>query len=277
MRNNGDRFQTTPDVSHDQPVGTTLEFVVPTDFVELPSNGVFYPAGHALHGQQQIEIKHMTAKEEDLLTSQTLIKKGIAIDKMLQSILVDKRINIENILSCDRSSIMVAARITGYGKDYEFKLSCPSCTTKADLNYDLSTAVINNGKEHEEGEVEYLPDGTFVVTLSKTGYQVQMKLITGKDERTLFELNENRKRKNLPESASTDQLRMSVVSVNGISDQKTLDRFISTIRAMDAKFLRTMYRKVSPSLEMKTEFVCPSCSYTQEVDIPLTAEFFWPK
>ena len=70
---------------------------------------------------------------------------------------------------------------------------------------------------------------------------------------------------------------MSVVSVNGISDQKTLDRFISTIRAMDAKFLRTMYRKVSPSLEMKTEFVCPSCSYTQEVDIPLTAEFFWPK
>ncbi len=279
MRNNGDRFSTTPDVPHDQsnPQTTTLDFVVPTDFVELPSGGAFYPIGHPLHGQKEIEIRHMTAKEEDLLTSQTLIKKGIAVDKMLQSILVDKRINIDTILSCDRSAMMVAARVTGYGNEYKFNLNCPACSTKNEVSYDLSTSVVNTGRKHEEGEVEYLQDGTFIATLPKTGYRVQMKLLNGRDERTLFELNENRKRKNLPEASATDQLRMSIVSVNGITDQQTLDRFISTVRAMDAKLLRTIYRKVSPSLDMTTDFVCSSCSHTQEVDIPLTAEFFWPK
>ena len=279
MRNNGDRFSTTPDVSHDQsvPQGTTLDFVVPTDFVELPSNGVFYPVGHILHGQQQVEIKHMTAKEEDILTSQTLIKKGIAVDKMIQSILVDKRVNVDSILTCDRSAIMIAARITGYGDEYKFSMSCPSCATKSDINYLLSSSKINFGKSHSEEEVEYSQNGTFIVTLPKTGYRVEMRLLTGRDERTIFELNENRKRKNLPDAASTDQLRMSIVSVNGITDQQTLDKFISTIRAMDARILRTMYKNVSPSLDMKHEFVCSSCSYSQEVDIPLTAEFFWPK
>jgi len=280
LRNNGDRFQTTPDVPHDQTIpntSTTLDFVVPTDFVDLPSNGVFYPVGHLLHGQQQIEIKHMTAKEEDLLTSQSLIKKGIAIDKMLQSIIIDKRINVDNLYSCDRSALMVAARITGYGEDYNFSLNCPSCGTKSEIIYKLDTAVISNGKNHEDGEVEYLNDGTFVITLPKTHYRVQMRLLTGKDERTIYDLNENRKRKNLPEALSTDQLRLSIVSVNGVSDQQTLDRFIITLRAMDAKLIRTMYKKVSPSLDMKTDFVCSSCSHSQEVEIPLTAEFFWPK
>jgi hypothetical protein len=230
-----------------------------------------------LHGQKELEIKHMTAKEEDLLTSQTLIKKGMAIEKMLQSIVVDKRLNVENIFSCDRSAMMIAARVTAYGNEYEISLTCPSCSTKSQIVYDLSTAVVNTGKNHEEGEVEYLQDGTFVVVLPKTGYRVQMRLLIGKDERALFEINENRKRKNLLEAAATDQLRMSIVSVNGISDQQTLDKFISTLRAMDAKLLRTMYKKVSPSLEMKTDFNCSSCSFVQEVEVPLTAEFFWPK
>jgi len=219
----------------------------------------------------------MTAKEEDLLTSQSLIKKGIAIDKMLQSVVVDKRINVDNLFSCDRSALMVATRITGYGEEYSFSLTCPSCSTKAEAKYSLTSALINYGKNHNEGEVEYLQDGTFVITLPKTGYRVQMKLLTGKDERTIYDLNENRKRKNLPEAFSTDQLRLSIVSVNGITDQQTLDRFISTLRAMDAKLIRAIYKKVCPSLEMKMDFVCSSCSHSQEVEIPLTAEFFWPK
>lgn len=279
MRNNGDRLTASPDVSHDQSTATTntLDFVVPTDFVELPSGGIFYPVGHSLHGQQQIEIRHMTAKEEDILTSQTLIKKGIAVDKMIQSILLDKRINVDTILTCDRSAIMVAARVTGYGDDYKFSVSCPVCEKKDDIAYKLSSSKINTGKNHEEGEVEYLDDGTFIITLPKTGYRVQMRLLTGKDERTLFEINDNRKRKNLLEAAATDQLRMSIVSVNGVSDQQILDRFISTIRAMDARLLRTMYKKVSPALLMQHEFSCSSCAHSQEVEVPLTAEFFWPK
>ncbi len=280
MRNNGDRFQTSPDVPHDESAPSTtatLDFVVPTDYVDLPSGGNFYASNHLLNGKEQIEIRYMTAKEEDILTSQTLIKKGIAVDKMLQNIIVDKRINIDSVLSCDRSAMIVASRITGYGPEYKFQINCPSCNSKNEINYDLSTSVVNNGKNHEDGEVDYLADGTFVVTIPKLNYKVQMKLLSGKDEKFLFELNENRKRKNLLESAATDQLKMSIVSVNGISDQQTLDRFISTLRAMDAKYLRTMYKKVSPSLDMKYDFSCSFCSHSQEVDIPLTAEFFWPK
>ena len=70
----------------------SLKFITPTEFVELPSKGHFYPPDHTLHNQEMVEIRHMTTKEEDILTSVTLLKKGIALDRMLESILVNKKI-----------------------------------------------------------------------------------------------------------------------------------------------------------------------------------------
>ena len=95
------------------------EYKSPTEMVDLPSQGYFYFDGHPL-SSGKIEIKYMTAKEEDILTSQNLIQQGTVIDKLLESLIVDKSVKLDDLLIGDKNAIMVAARILGYGKEYEF-------------------------------------------------------------------------------------------------------------------------------------------------------------
>ena len=105
----------------------TLSFVVPTEFVDLPSAGRFYPPSHPLHNKEHVEIKYMTAKEEDILTSQSLLEKGLALDRLISNLLVNKKINVDSLLVGDKSAILIAARSSGYGADYETDVGCPSC------------------------------------------------------------------------------------------------------------------------------------------------------
>ena len=110
---------------------------VPTEFVELPSQGIFYPAGHPLQNQKTVEIRYMTAKEEDILTSRSLLKEGVALDRMLQNLLVSKNININTLLVGDKNALLVAARRTGYGADYETNVTCPSCGNTDEHSFDI--------------------------------------------------------------------------------------------------------------------------------------------
>ena len=117
----------SPPPSVMQEGGSGFSFVVPTEFVELPTGGRFYGEGHPLHGQDSIEIKQMTAKEEDMLTSRTLLKKGVALDRVIQSLIVDKRIDPDSLLVGDRNAIIVAMRVSGYGGEYNTTVACPAC------------------------------------------------------------------------------------------------------------------------------------------------------
>ena len=116
-----------------------LNFVAPTEFVELPSKGLGYASDHPLSGKDVIEIRYMTAKEEDILTSATLLKKGIAVDRFMQNIICDSNINIDDLLIGDKNAILIAARASGYGAEYETQIQCPNCATKAELTFDLSS------------------------------------------------------------------------------------------------------------------------------------------
>ena len=129
--------QNTPD----QP----FSFVVPTEFVELPSKGAFYPVGHPLHNQTTIEIKQMTAKEEDILTSRSLLKQGVAIDRVIQSVIIDRSIDVSSLLIGDKNALVIASRVSGYGNDYNTTVTCPNCETKQDYSFDLNMAQITNG------------------------------------------------------------------------------------------------------------------------------------
>jgi hypothetical protein len=138
MRNNEDRLgppvmEDTSAASVQQPTvpqTAGLQFVSPTEFVDLPSGGKFYPEGHPLHGKDTLEIKFMTAKEEDILTSKSLLKKGVAIDRMLQNLIVDNNVKLDYLLSGDKNAILIVSRISGYGSEYAVRLSCPACSQK---------------------------------------------------------------------------------------------------------------------------------------------------
>tara|TARA_R110000744_G_scaffold284252_1_gene395587 strand:+ start:652 stop:1515 length:864 start_codon:yes stop_codon:yes gene_type:complete len=254
----------------------TLNFTTPTEFVDLPSKGLYYPESHPLYKQESVEIKYMTAKDEDILTSKSYLKKGIAIDRLLQNVIVNKSIDVNSLLSGDKNAVIIATRTTGYGSSYQTKVACPSCGEAGQIDFDLDEESKMKGMEEVEG-VEDNNDGTFVSTTPRGKIAVKMKLLNGSAEKKLLKLTTNKKKNNQPESILSDQLRMSIVSVGGQEDQMMINMFISSLPASDAKYLRRVYSKKMPNIELKHDYECQSCGHEQELEVPLTSDFFWPK
>ena len=136
-------FEEDPTVDPSSPADFSaqdnLGWVTPTEFISLPTQGAFYPEGHPLCNVESIEIKYMTAKEEDILTSESLIKKGIALDRLLQSVMVDKSIPLNDLLVADKNALLIGTRITGYGPAYETNVTCPSCSSVTEYEFNLES------------------------------------------------------------------------------------------------------------------------------------------
>ena len=263
----------------DKQVSNPTEIATPVQLVDLPSKGLFYPKDHPWYGKETVEIRFMTAKDEDILVNKSYIQKGVVLDKLLTSLLLDKRVNLDSILLCDKSALVVAARITGYGSEYIVDMSCPSCSKASKHTFDLElfSNEFPDDEKLQSCETSLTEDGTFVIELPKTKYSVEFKLISGADEKRLAQLAETKKKQNLPDSSLTDQMKQYIISINGETEKGTINKFIDTMPAFDAKFLRRMYNIVSPSVNNKQEFSCSNCGESQEVEVPLTTTFFWPE
>jgi len=250
-----------------------FSFVNPTEFVELPSKGLFYPEGHPLHNQTVIEIKHMTAKEEDILTSETLLKQGLAIDRLVRSVIVDRSINPDTLLVGDKNAVLIASRITGFGPFYEVGISCAACAEQNEVTVDLNDLGFSKSGDSVSEAVE----GGYKVKLPSTGIEIVFKLLTSKDESNISKTVEARRKKKQLENFSTLLLSSIIVSANGVTNRQQLDRLPEILPLVDARFLREEYDKVKPDIDMTFDFECSSCSHRGEVGLPMTAEFFWPK
>jgi hypothetical protein len=251
-----------------------FSFVVPTEFVELPSQGRFYPESHPLHGQDSIEIRQMTAKEEDMLTSRTLLKKGVALDRVISSLIVNKAIDPDSLFVGDRNAIIVATRVSGYGNIYETKVTCPNCSTTQEYSFDLNQANIYDGSEARDLGVQTNDDGTFNVTLPRTGVDVQFRLLNGRDEKSFLSgLQSDKKTKT--EKNITRQIAAIVVSLNGDSSMQAKQYFIDNVPSIDSRHLRLAYRLAAPNVDLTQHFECVECSHEQDMEVPLSADFFW--
>ena len=285
MRNNEDRLGTKSIDGHAPPQtkeaqsGASFSFSTPTEFVELPSGGRYYPEEHPLHGKGEIEIRHMTAKDEDILTSETLIKKGIAVERLLKNVLVDKSIDVKSLLVGDRNALVIATRITGYGEEYHTQMVCPSCARTVEQKFDLSvSSVYHADKEDvEEHNIEATPSGTFMLTVPASDARLEVRLMNGYDEEYLTKQSEINKKNKLQESTLTDQLRRMIVSVNGDDSNKMKSAFIEHMPARDSRHLRMAYQKIVPDIRLAQEFTCASCGHAQELEVPFTVDFFWPR
>ena len=248
-------------------------FEIPTESVPLPSRGLAYPSDSPLYGQETIEIRAMTAREEDILTSRALIKKGTVITTLLQSCLVDKRIDVTKMLSGDRNAVMVALRITGYGTDYTAEVDCPNCGTKSKQSFDLSSLPI---RPLEISPVDPASN-TFECMLPVTKKSVKFKFLTGADEEEILVVQERKKKAGaMTDNLVTTKLQYSIIAVDGKTDKNLISTFIRNMPARDSLTLRQFIDKNEPGIEMKSYMDCPSCSETSEVRMPLGATFFWP-
>ena len=241
--------------------------------VPLPSRGVIYPQESNLLGKELLEIKPMTAKEEDILTSRAYIKSGTVLSKLMKSCLIDKNINPDDLISGDRNALMVAIRVTGYGADYEVEVDCPECGAKNKETFDLSQLKI---KRLEIEPVEF-GQNLFEVELPVTKKVVRVKFLTGKDERDMMITSERKKKSGFKgETSVTDRLLRSIVSVNGITDKNKINFFVKNIPARDSLALRKFLDKNEPGVDMKGWLTCSSCHEESEVRLPMGASFFWP-
>jgi len=283
MRNNLDRLGLdTKKPQQDDIAGATgLTFVTPIEIVDLPSRGVFYPEGHPLHNKDTIEIRYMTAKDEDTLSNQSLLKKGMALEKVLQDIVVDKSINMDTLLVGDKNAVIVAARKSAYGADYQTKVTCPSCGKVQGYEFDLNICNVKDPISDEELEEEGIirtEDNTFVIQIPIYKVPVELKLLTSKDENFISsKVREAQLAKKEMDSILSLQLRLMIKSINGLSDPKVLNEVVSMLPAKDSKAIRQAYVKIAPNMDLSHDFECRSCSYETRLEVPFTSDFFWPK
>ena len=256
----------------------TLSYVTPTEFVELPSRGKFYPSDHPLHNKEVIEMRFMTAKDEDILTSPALLRNGLAIDRLIENLIVDSNVNVNDLLLGDKNAVILAARISGYGEQYNVNVTCPNCQASIEHEFDLSEIPHQNGTipEDDNENVYLTPEGTFVAKLPKSQFSVEFKLLTGQDEDYLEKVALKTKKLKLPEASATNLLKRLVVSVNDVTVTSEINNFIDNMPAQDARFLRACVATVTPNVDMTQEVECSSCGTVSEMAVPFTSEFFWP-
>ena len=215
----------------------------------------------------------MTAREEDILTSRALIKKGTVITHLLQSCLVNKAINCLLMLSGHRIAIMTAHRMTRYGYRYEVEVDCPDCGERSKQAFQLADLPINRL------EIEPVAEGAnlFEYTLPVTKKKVRFRFLTGEDETNITIMMERKKKQGVTaDTLVTTRLQHAIVSIENITDKSKINHFIRNMPARDSLELRTFIHKSEPGIEMKSWMDCPSCLEHAEVRLPLGASFFWP-
>jgi len=247
----------------------------PTEIIPLPSRGLLYPEGNPL-AEGVIEMKYMTAREEDILTSQNLIKQGVVLDKLFESMIVTP-IDYNDLYVGDKNAIMVAARILGYGKDYVVEVEDPfSPGTKQKLTIDLT--------EIEHKEVDYglfqsrknefdfeLPNSKRVVTFRLMTHRLEKEI-----QSEIKATNKSFARSGIDKELTT-RLKHFIIAVDGEAGRATINNFVDNeLFAADSRALRQYMKSISPDLDLTYTFISDTTGEVKELDIPMGISFFWP-
>jgi hypothetical protein len=275
MGRNSDRLgiDNKPESAEAPPTMSPLNFVAPTELVDLPSKGLGYPENHPLNGKEYIEIRYMTAKDEDTLSNQSLLKKGIALERVLENIIVDANISPLSLLVCDRNAIVIQARATAYGADYDAVVSCPKCATKNQMSFDLRTPKIEGGLKEDNIDVKYIGEGLFETKMPGTKFTVRFRLANGEDENRIMEMAIAGK---TVDFGAVEQYKKMIKSVEGFTEEEVIHSYVDNMIVTDASHLKKCLKDCTTSIRISETLTCKNCSNEQEVDVPFGTDFFWP-
>jgi predicted RNA-binding Zn-ribbon protein involved in translation (DUF1610 family) len=245
---------------------------IPTEEIELPSQGRYYPEGHPL-STGKIILRYPTAKDEDTLTSRNLIQKGTVVDVFLKSLVVDKTINLDDMLLGDKNALVIASRIMAYGKEYPVEVKCPSCGAMNTINIDISEL---QPKEIEG--FEKISGNEFEIALPASKANIRFKILSQHDDKEVDSiLKQTKKSISMQTSPEiTTRLRVAILSINGNEDRMEIKRFVDSMLTLDSKALRDEIGRLSPDIEMNFPFQCEECGYEERMNMPLGINFFWP-
>jgi hypothetical protein len=251
-------------------VSTEAKSSFPTEIVELPSRGLLYPENHPL-ASGKIEMKYMTAKEEDILTNQSYIKQGVVLDKLFQSLIVTP-VDYDDLLIGDKNAVMVASRILGYGKDYETEVINPS-GTKQKVAIDLTKL-----SDKEIDETLYTRGvSEFELTLPASKRMVTVQLITNRIQKKIDTELKGLAKLKQQDSTLTTMLKHIIVALDGDRDQTKIRKFVdSELLAIDSRAIRTYVKSITPDIDLSYEFISEEDGEPFRGTLAIGLDFFWP-
>jgi hypothetical protein len=246
------------------------EFKFPTEVIDLPSKGLIYPESSPL-SSGAIELKYMSAKEEDILTNQNFIEKGIVIDKLLQSMIVSK-IDYNELFLGDKNAILVAARILGYGAEYNVEIT-DKYGKKIPVKINLSS--LENKKINESLFTKGKNEFDFILPQSKV--TITFKFLTHGDENKIEQEIKGLKKAFPNESFDiTTRLKHQIVAINGDSRDESIRYFVDNMLLTDSRVLRKYINEITPDLDMKFSYEDSKGDIVEGVSIPMNINFLWP-
>jgi len=259
-------------ITHAQSDASKQEAKYPTETIPLPTKGWFYAEGNPL-SSGEIELKQMTAREEDILANQDLMRKGKVLDKLLESLIINKAIRQEEILVPDKNAIFIAIRRLAYGDAYPVTITCPQCAEANKVTINLANM------KFKEFDFSKYPKGenSFPFRMPDSGKTVTYKLLNQLDEQSIDAELANLKK--ISKEASGDltvRLKYVITSVDGNPDKTNIRKFIDTLKAKDSLAFRRHIRENNPDLDRGFEFKCDNCSCERRMDMPIEASFLWP-
>jgi len=247
----------------------------PIEIIELPSKGRLYPKNNPL-SKGTLELKYMTAREEDILASQNLIRKGVVLDKLFEAVVVQDDVNINDIFVGDKNAILLATRVLGYGPNYEVEVTDPFTGELQKVTIDLSKIQI---KEVDFSKLN--PENIYEFTLPESKTPIKFKLLTHKDEvdinGEIQALQRLQKDKNGASHEISTRLRHMIVEVDGNAERGYINKWVmNQLRSIDSRALRNHVKEISPDVDLKFEFTSDLTGETEALDIPFGAGFFYP-
>lgn len=258
-----------------------LDLPVYEELVELPSRGLLYREDHPLYGKTHVEIKQVSGKEEKILTNKDYIKSGVALTSFVKSLLLDedlkKSSNFDDLVDADRTAIILAARVSAFGADYDVDITCPSCFTKHEYTFDLLDCKKNAGffdlPEEEKDGIEYLGGGLFRFTLPTSGLSVVTKVSTQNIASKIEKLTATNK--------TIDFATLFVDLVHKVNDvdlsKEQKSQVHDALKLSDIWAFKKILKKISPVFSLEQEWKCVNCELEDEMEAPITSRFLFPK
>jgi hypothetical protein len=249
------------------------QYGFPTEVLSLPSQGLLYPEDSPLRSGT-IDVKYMTAKEEDILTSQNLITQGVVIERLLQSVIATPGVKLDDLLIGDKNALMMGTRILGYGKDYPVVIADPETGEQVETTIDLTTI-----KEKKVDESLFQNGNNFEFELPNSNRKIGFKLLTHKDETEIDKILKSLEKAEKITGISTEittRLKYQIQSIDGDKEQKTIDNFVDNeFLSLDVRAYRKYVSSLTPDMDLTFDYTSGNGNTTQ-VAVPLGLDFFWP-
>jgi len=245
---------------------TDPDLMTSYEIVKLPSKGLFYK-----NGISEVNVEYMTSKDEDLLTTPSLIENGTVLDILLKRKIKTKGIVPDDLLAGDRNAIILFLRSSSYGPEYSVQVPDPRTNVSFKTKVDLLKLRYKKVKGQPDGE------GYFSVKIPMRKKTVKFRLLTSGEETMLFNQAEAHKEAYNQEfnEFTTNKLKSHIVNINEKTDRTYIGKFVDAMPALDALTIRKKIIDVSPDVDMDYEFKAKD-GYKFKAQLTVGIDFFFP-